>query len=79
MTATTSRFFSEALPSRGSVTDGDDVRAPDTVDTTPHPKPGPGWTESMKGMRERILAEHNPTGRTKGHLEGLNRRRVITW
>ena len=29
-TTTTRRFFSEALPPRGGVTDGDDVRTPDT-------------------------------------------------
>jgi hypothetical protein len=69
MTTTTRRFFSEALPSRAGVTEGDDVRAPDTVETARHPKPGSGWTESMKGMRARIDAEHEPSGRTKGHLK----------
>jgi hypothetical protein len=64
MTNTSTRFFSEELPSRGGVTEGDDVRAPDTEKTARHPKPGPGWTESMKGRQARINAEHNPTGRT---------------
>jgi hypothetical protein len=50
---------------------GDEVRAPDTVEAARHPKPGPGWTEFHERHGQRSPPPMNLRAGSRGTVRGL--------